>query len=168
MKGIDLKNLEAIARKTLSSGLLEPEEISVITAVDDNDFSELLFWANRIRRHFFGRKISFCCIAPGRRGGCSEDCAWCGQSAHYHALDSPVRPVELEDLVLAAKKAQNGQAACFCVVVPRRRPTEQDIRLTSNDFMTYRVFISAANHYIRVRPFKNGFAITPPEGNNED
>lgn len=123
-----MTDLKTLAQKILSGSFLEPEEISVIAAIDQNEFLELLFWANTIRQHFFGRRISFCCIAPGRRGGCSEDCAWCGQSTHRHLRENLISQADSDDLLIAAQKAQCVSASCFCVVNSGRRPTEEDLR----------------------------------------
>ena len=48
---------------------------------------DLFYWANRIRIRFVGRDVKFCAIVAAKVGGCSEDCKFCSQSAHY---DTPV------------------------------------------------------------------------------
>ena len=58
-------------------------DLSVENSAAEDRSAEVLYWANRIRGHFFGNKVGFCCIAPGRLGGCDQDCAWCGQSARH-------------------------------------------------------------------------------------
>ncbi len=76
--------------------MLEPEEIfSRIRSGGDidrrtarriarrMDLQDLLALADRLRRHFHGRRFFLCSIINARSGNCSEDCRFCAQSARH-------------------------------------------------------------------------------------
>ncbi|MGL6016231.1 MAG: biotin synthase BioB [Selenomonadaceae bacterium] len=48
------------------------------------DLEKLQQGADMLRRHFCGDHVDLCTIINGRSGRCSEDCAYCAQSAKYH------------------------------------------------------------------------------------
>jgi len=60
---------------------LTPAKIRVL---HDQSFPELLFQAATIhRRHWDPTRIQLCTLDSLRTGACSEDCAYCAQSAHH-------------------------------------------------------------------------------------
>ncbi len=60
---------------------ITPDEIR---ALHDQPFPELLFQAATIhRRHWDPTRIQLCTLDSLRTGACSEDCAYCAQSAHH-------------------------------------------------------------------------------------
>lgn len=120
--------LENLAQKVMDGGLLTRAEACALARSGGDELNELLYWAGRIRRRFFGRRVSFCSIAPGRLGGCDQDCAWCGQSARHVPVGGRNRQPKQTQLVEAARKARQARASCFCVVNPGRRPTQGDLR----------------------------------------
>ena len=44
---------------------------------------DLVAVANRVRVEFNGNEIDLCSLLNAKSGKCSEDCAFCAQSAHY-------------------------------------------------------------------------------------
>jgi biotin synthase len=115
------------AAAVMSGRLLGAPEAQSLVAAGLREPLELLHAAGRIRRYFFGRRVSFCCIAPGRLGGCDQDCAWCGQSVAGGASAAAQEPLSLSQLSSSARRASDVGAACFCVVNPGRMPREVDL-----------------------------------------
>src|SRR5262249_9115564 len=50
-----------------------------------------------------------------KTGGCPEDCAYCPQSAHYHAGVTRTDLVALDELTAAATRARDQGATRFCM-----------------------------------------------------
>lgn len=76
--------------------------------------------ATRVREQRCGRKISFCVIINAKSGMCSEDCAFCSQSARA-ASQVPHYPLlPREELVDAAWAAAASGASRFSVVTAGR------------------------------------------------
>jgi biotin synthase len=131
MEGIAVAQevIEQLAKKTMEGWILTVDEAHLLAHIDPDRLMELLYWAGQIRGRFFNRRVSFCCIVPGRLGGCDQDCALCGQSAHAMSTPRSKQPQPgPEQWLKAARKARQAHAACFCLVNPGRRPQEGDLR----------------------------------------
>ena len=99
--------IEQFADMILGGGLLDRPQALELIAEGGEDFDDLLYQANRILRHFFGRKVTLCSIVPGRLGGCSQDCAFCAQSARYDtAVDKRPKVLSDEEILAAAAEAR--------------------------------------------------------------
>jgi biotin synthase len=85
---------------------------------------ELCALAHRVRLAFCGAEVSLESIVSAKTGGCSEDCAFCSQSARFV---SPVRAVWLDvgGMVEAARRSRVAGATEFCIVVAVRGPDER-------------------------------------------
>lgn len=113
--GADYATAEALVRESVGDGVYD-----------------LLYWANRIRIAKVGPEIRLCAIAAGKIGSCSEDCAFCGQSARHPAC-SPGKQQQMsgKDIMAAVCKARGYGANCFGIVNSGRGPTDGELdRLT--------------------------------------
>ena len=109
--------IQTLAEQILAGGLLPPEQVSSLSAASYEHLDDLLYWANRIRRRFFGDKIRVCSIVPGRLGGCSQDCAFCAQSVRYDtAIDKTPTALTDEQILAAAAEAQKKGVPNFGIV----------------------------------------------------
>lgn len=68
------------------------------------EFRELIHAAWRIRARYHYNAVSCCGIVNARSGQCSEDCAFCAQSAHHKAVIEKYPALSPARLVAAAKK----------------------------------------------------------------
>jgi biotin synthase len=76
--------------------------------------------ASRIRAQRCGQRVSFCVIINAKSGMCSEDCAFCSQSARA-ASQVPHYPLlPREELIDAAEQAAAAGAARFSLVTAGR------------------------------------------------
>lgn len=115
-----ISRIMKLGQKVLKGGQLTKEEALELTEVKEEDLSFLLAMAGRIRRKFTGDSVDLCAIVNGRSGMCSENCAYCAQSA-YHQSGVAVYPLLPEaELVAAAKAAEAGGARRFSIVTSGR------------------------------------------------
>ncbi|NJD56631.1 MAG: biotin synthase BioB [Nitrospirae bacterium] len=88
---------------------------------------ELLPAANRIRRHFRGNRVDLCAIVNAKSGKCSEDCAYCAQSAKSTAEITSYALLGKKTVLQKAEDAGNNGAKRFCIVTSGRRISEKEL-----------------------------------------
>jgi biotin synthase len=67
------------------------------------------------RTHWRGEEVQRCSLLSIKTGGCSEDCAYCAQSAHYSTGLEREELMPVEEIVDAATKARAQGATRFCM-----------------------------------------------------
>src|SRR4029077_18239722 len=65
--------------------------------------------------HWRGEEVQRCSLLSIKTGGCSEDCAYCAQSAHYPTGIDREELLSIERVVDAAKRARAQGATRFCM-----------------------------------------------------
>jgi biotin synthase len=65
--------------------------------------------------HWRGESVQRCSLLSIKTGGCSEDCAYCAQSAHYATGVEREDLLPLEQILSAAKQARAQGATRFCM-----------------------------------------------------
>lgn len=79
--------------------------------------------AHHLREKTFGNRTMLCSIINAKSGRCSENCAFCAQSAHYRTA-APVYPLKSrEELVAGALAAQADGSHCYGIVTSGARLT---------------------------------------------
>jgi len=66
-------------------------------------------------RHWRGEQVQRCSLLSIKTGGCSEDCAYCAQSAHYTTGLEREDLLPLDDILTAARQARAQGANRFCM-----------------------------------------------------
>jgi biotin synthase len=66
-------------------------------------------------QHWRGEEVQRCSLLSIKTGGCSEDCAYCAQSAHYSTGIERENLLALEDVMTAARRARAQGATRFCM-----------------------------------------------------
>jgi biotin synthase len=66
-------------------------------------------------QHWRGEEIQRCSLLSIKTGGCSEDCAYCAQSAHYSTGLEREDLLSLESVMMAARRARAQGATRFCM-----------------------------------------------------
>ncbi len=66
-------------------------------------------------QHWRGEEIQRCSLLSIKTGGCSEDCAYCAQSAHYSTGLEREELLSLETVLAAASRARSHGATRFCM-----------------------------------------------------
>ena len=77
---------------------------------------DLIAYANRVRAKSFSNRVHLCAILNARSGGCSEDCAFCAQSARHRTRVDRYPLVPLEKALEAARHAATWGVRCFSLV----------------------------------------------------
>ena len=90
-------------------------------------FADLLFRAQEThRRHFDANAVQRSALLSIKTGGCSEDCAYCSQSARRDTLERG-KLLELDEVLVAARAAKESGATRFCMGAAWRGPKEGDL-----------------------------------------
>jgi biotin synthase len=76
--------------------------------------------ASLLRERQFGRRVSFCVIMNAKSGMCSEDCAFCSQSAKARSQAPHYSLLSTEEIVAAATEAAAAGASRFSLVTAGR------------------------------------------------
>ena len=77
---------------------------------------DLLFSAQQLHREFHDpRRVQFCRLLSIKTGGCSEDCAYCSQSAHYSTDVARSGLLPIEEVTEFAERARSEGATRFCM-----------------------------------------------------
>ncbi len=102
--------------------------VADIVALYELPFNDLLFRAQQAHRaHFDANSVQLSTLLSIKTGGCPEDCAYCPQSAAY---DTPVKAeklMPLNEVLEAAKAAQQQGATRFCMGAAWRSPKDRDL-----------------------------------------
>ena len=91
-------------------------------------FNDLLFKAQTVHRSCFDpNEIQVSSLLSIKTGSCSEDCAYCPQSARYDSDLTPEALLPVESVIKAAQQAKDQGASRFCMGAAWRSPKDRDI-----------------------------------------
>ena len=91
-------------------------------------FPELMFRAQSVHRaNFNPTEVQISTLLSIKTGGCSEDCGYCPQSAHYDTGVRAEKLMALEDVVEQARAAKDAGASRFCMGAAWRSPKNCDL-----------------------------------------
>ncbi len=116
--------LENRTARIIAGELLQKQEAIALTQIEGQENILLLCEAaDRVRQACCGNKVDLCSIINVKSGNCSENCAFCSQSAHHPGENSPIYGLKSSDEILAqAKAAEEAGASRFCLVSQGRGP----------------------------------------------
>ncbi|MGZ8967473.1 MAG: biotin synthase BioB, partial [Gallionella sp.] len=102
--------------------------VADVEALFSLPFADLMFQAQQIHReHFDANAVQLSTLLSIKTGGCSEDCGYCPQSAFHNTGVENRKMLEVEEVVRAAKAAQDQGANRFCMGAAWREPSEGDM-----------------------------------------
>ena len=115
------------ARAVIAGEPLEQSAALEILEAPREKIFHLLAAANDVRRHFKGETVDLCSVVNAKSGLCSEDCAFCAQSAH-HETGAPVHALmEEKEILHHAGVAGEHGANRFGIVISGRGIDGPDI-----------------------------------------
>ncbi|GBC63170.1 biotin synthase BioB [Desulfonema ishimotonii] len=82
-----------IAEEIIAGKSPDIKMLAQLARTPDQRVFEMLAGAYHIRNRHFGNAVHLCNICNGKSGKCSEDCAFCSQSAFSASSDVPVYPL---------------------------------------------------------------------------
>ncbi len=91
-------------------------------------FNDLVFKAQGLHReHFNPNEVQVSTLLSIKTGGCSEDCGYCPQSAHFDTGVKADKLMALDAVMDAARKAKASGASRFCMGAAWRSPKDRDM-----------------------------------------
>jgi biotin synthase len=109
------------------SNAIDGQDLDAIIAWPERELSVLFAVADQVRRAHFDNEVDPCALLNVKSGGCSEDCAFCGQSAHNKTAVAVKELSAPEDIIAASRAAEKRQLT-FCVVSSGRRLDNSELR----------------------------------------
>lgn len=113
-------------KKVLAGIRLTEEDLAGLINISSSELRALSDSANKITRTFQGNKIDVEQLANIKKNYCSEDCAFCGQSAFFNTGVDSYQLLPAEQIVQMAKKAKDDGAESYCLVAAWRQPSDSD------------------------------------------
>ena len=108
--------IESLENRILSGGQLQRAEAQALLQLPEYLTMKLAAAADIIRIEFVGDKFDACSLINAKSGHCSEDCAFCAQSAHNKGITDAYPLRSEEEILRAAKEAKESGASRFCAV----------------------------------------------------
>lgn len=118
--------IEEIESRILAKGKIDKQEAAVLLDLPYNLLVKLSAAADRIRINFLGNKFDSCSLINAKSGLCSEDCAFCAQSAKHRGASEIYDLKSTEEILGAARTAKAFGAGRFCTVTSGGALSDQD------------------------------------------
>ncbi|HCC00597.1 MAG TPA: biotin synthase BioB [Ruminococcaceae bacterium] len=101
------------AEKVLTGSEINAEEALSLSHAKKADLFLLCAFANKIRETFTGDTVDLCSVINAKSGNCTEDCAFCAQSAH-HKTNISCHPLLDEEKIVntALQREEAGAKHC--------------------------------------------------------
>src|SRR5258707_15832658 len=91
-------------------------KLAELQQIYDLPFFELLTKARAVFvQHWENQSVQLCTLLSIKTGGCSEDCAYCAQSARYHTAVSREALMEPGAVLEIAERARANGSTRFCM-----------------------------------------------------
>ena len=125
-------SVEALRQSMIRTAIpsTEPRRWAVadVEALYALPFMDLLFRAQQVHRaHFDANEVQLSTLLSIKTGGCSEDCGYCPQSAHFDTGVEASKLMPLAEVMEAAQAAKAQGATRFCMGAAWRSPKERDM-----------------------------------------
>ena len=119
-----------LAERILSGGdAITRDEALAVLQSSDEELLEVLQAAYRIRKEYFGKKVSLHVLKNAKSGVCPEDCAFCSQSKSSNAEVDEYDMISADAILEGAREAEQMQALRYCVVTSSRAPSENEMKI---------------------------------------
>jgi biotin synthase len=123
------KSSESFSKTSVDSGLIRHDwSLPEIGALFELPFNDLLYRAHGLYRRFFDpNRVQASQLLSIKTGACSEDCAYCPQSARYNTGLETESLMPLDEVIRSAQEARSQGATRFCMGAAWRSPKDRDI-----------------------------------------
>lgn len=98
-----------------------------LVELPDSALMDIFLGANKILRQFKGEDIFTCTIINAKSGRCSQDCAFCAQSAHHDTRISTYPLLTRQEMVDRALEMADAGATNFSMVTSGFQLTDAEI-----------------------------------------
>jgi biotin synthase len=107
-------------------------DLTSLRALYELPFFDLIQQARETyRQHWAENEVQLCTLMSIKTGGCSEDCAYCAQSAHYETGLTRESLAPLATILATAQRARANGSTRFCMGAAWKGVTEHDAKFTS-------------------------------------
>src|SRR5471030_83666 len=107
-------------------------DLTSLRALYELPFFDLIAQARETyRQHWPEHEVQLCTLMSIKTGGCSEDCAYCSQSAHYDTGLEKEALLPLARILETAERARANGSTRFCMGAAWRGVTEHDAKFRS-------------------------------------
>ena len=121
--------IQLVKRKLLDNGeLITFDEAYKLALLGEEYLLDLISLSYKVTSKYKNKGIYLCSIISAKTGACSENCAFCAQSAHNQASVSAHQMIDPSLILQAAKEAEVFGASEFCIVTSGRGPDEKTFR----------------------------------------
>lgn len=112
----------------IDSGIRHDWRLHEVESMFAIPFNDLLFRAHSIyREHFDSNAVQVSQLLSIKTGACSEDCAYCPQSARYDTGLKHEELMPMDAVLAAAQQAKDQGATRFCMGAAWRSPKDRDV-----------------------------------------
>jgi biotin synthase len=103
--------------------------LSDLQRIYASPFFDLLGQARAVYlEHWAGNEVQLCTLLSIKTGGCSEDCAYCAQSARYDTGVKAERLMAVDEVLAVARRARENGSTRFCMGAAWKGVREGDSR----------------------------------------
>jgi biotin synthase len=87
-----------------------------VRALYERPLLSLIDEARRVHlQHHAADEVQLCTLLSVKTGGCPEDCAYCPQSSHYETAVGPEKMLDVDEVLMSARRARELGATRFCM-----------------------------------------------------
>jgi len=115
-----------IGDKLLGGEKITFPEAKKLLEVDKNGLVDLMAVANWVRHHFFENRVDLCTLLNAKSGRCSEDCKFCGQSAHFQGDCATYPLLDVEEIVRKSHGVASIGDRRFCIITSGKSLAQRD------------------------------------------
>lgn len=113
---MERKELDGRALALVSGAVRNDWTKEEIAQIYHSPLLDLVFTGARVHRmHHDPRAVQQCTLLSVKTGGCSEDCAYCPQSARYETNVKAEKLLDPDTVYMAAKLAKDNGSTRFCM-----------------------------------------------------
>ncbi len=124
---LSTRSLGEVSEGSKINGVRHDWQLAETHQIYEAPLNDLLFKAHKIHRKYFDpNRVQLSTLLNIKTGGCSEDCAYCPQSAHFDTEISAEDMLGIETVKQAAQQAKDNGATRFCMGAAWRSPKEKD------------------------------------------
>src|SRR5690606_19554769 len=131
--GLRLSNMAAMQASTYTQYVTTESsqtywDVVSILALYEQPFLDLMHQAQGIHRaHHPANAVQLSSLLSIKTGACSEDCAYCPQSAHHDTGGKQAGLMPVNEVLEAARAAKANGAQRFCMGAAWRSPTARQL-----------------------------------------
>ena len=113
---LERKEIDGRALALVSGAVRTDWSKEEIAEIFHSPLLDLVFTGARVHRmHHDPRAVQQCTLLSVKTGGCSEDCAYCPQSARYETEVKAEKLLDPDTVYMAAKLAKDNGSTRFCM-----------------------------------------------------